>query len=150
MGIELIGNLFSPEMKSSNPPSPVLLLNMRTKVKSPYSYGGDIRAGYLISPRVMFYALFGLDYAKFKVKSNATYPAQGITNNFSEWELGFMPGVGIEVGLADHLSLRAQYTYTFYPSFSHMAFNPSSVQVLDTKVDADRGLFTLMLSWLFN
>ena len=155
LGGEVFGNVFNPEWESSTvggtPGAPSIL--MKTKVKSPYSYGGDIRAGYVVSPRVMLYALFGLDYAKFEVKSNVNNPPNGgVTNNFNKWRLGYMPGVGIEVGLANHLSLRGQYTYTFYPSFSHSTTNTSGpiTHTLNTKVDADRGLFTLMLSWLFN
>jgi opacity protein-like surface antigen len=71
--------------------------------------------------------------------------------------LGYMPGVGIETGLSDHVSLRAQYTYTFYPSFSHEAItyppplhNGKPFLDVKTKVTPGRGLFTVMLSYLFN
>jgi opacity protein-like surface antigen len=153
LGGELFGNLFSPKMKGSVTST---YFNISTEVKSPYSFGGDIRGGYLIYPKVMLYVLFGLDYAKFKVDTSAWYTTTGsMSNDFSKWKLGYMPGLGVEIGLCEYLSLRAQYTYTFYPSFSH-----SSVKIfprppnkyddtLKTKVDPSRGLFTLKLSYLF-
>jgi opacity protein-like surface antigen len=150
LGGELFGNLFSPEMKGSYSGGPYL--NMDTEVKSPYSFGGDIRGGYLVFPKVMLYILFGLDYAKFKIKSSMLYISDYMRDSFSKWKLGYMPGLGVEIGLCNYLSLRAQYTYTFYPSFSHSktkTFRADEYGILKTKVDPSRGLFTLKLSYLF-
>jgi opacity protein-like surface antigen len=162
LGGELFGNLFSPKMKGSfSASTTIVTANMQasTKVKSPYSFGGDIRGGYLVFPKVMLYVLFGLDYAKFKVNSDISTDLLVRTpimldNDFSKWRLGYMPGVGIELGLCNHLSLRGQYTYTFYPSFSRSVSGSFSAAAdvdatAKTKVDPSRGLFTLKLSYLF-
>ena len=165
LGGELFGNYFTPKATGShvidvtgiNPSS-------YNSVENRYSFGGDIRAGYLVSPRTMLYILFGLDYAKFKINSETTIDlsslglsATNINNNFNKWKLGYMPGVGIETGLTDHLSIRAQGTYTYFPSFSHSNtkdfVNPDGKTVYlttDTKVKPSRWLFTVMLSYLFN
>lgn len=137
----------------------VLPLDTSIKMKNPYSFGGDLRAGYLVSARTMLYILFGLDYSQFKIEgesfllSGKEYPFQeSISDSFTKWRVGYFPGIGLETGLTDHVSLRAEYTHTFYSSFSH-AVTRSDVDYhgsLKTKVRPSRGLFTLKLSYLFN
>ncbi|KPJ67490.1 MAG: hypothetical protein AMJ43_04340 [Coxiella sp. DG_40] len=161
LGGELFANYLSLKMKGSHDYyviGPWDDLTMSTEVKNPYSFGGDARAGYLVSPRTMLYVLFGLDYARFNVKSEAQ--AKGwdslsyklITNEFNKWQLGLMPGIGMEVGLRDHVSLRTQYTYTFYSSFNHDVSLKADLATvnLKTKVKPQRSKFTIMLSYLFN
>jgi opacity protein-like surface antigen len=172
LGGELFGNYFSPKLKGSSYSSGTTMydssytMSINTEVKNTYSIGGDIRAGYLVMPRTMIYALFGLDYARFKVKSefvfNPSYigapgPAQ-VNNDFSKLKLGYMPGIGMEMVLTDHFSLRAQYTYAFYSSLSNTVTKviPQPVgggvghATLNTKIKPSRGLFTVKLSYLFN
>lgn len=147
--------------------NPTMNSTVSIKVKNPYSFGGDIRAGYLISPRTMIYILFGLDYAKFKVKDelalvekiqNIFLFSADLKNNFTKWKLGYLPGIGIETSLNDHISLRAEYTYTFYRPFEHdgivSRFTQGETPVdysgnLTTKVKPYRQLFTVKLSYLF-
>ena len=71
-----------------------------------------------------------------------------------------MPGIGAEMGLADHLSLRLQYTFTIYGSCDHDAMKTGTVSDgmftypyeinMHTKLDPTRGTLQLMLSYLFN
>jgi len=184
LGGEIFGNCFSSTLKKSNgslyhqtvlPPEILLgISNISSTVKNRYSFGGDIRAGYLVSPRTMIYVLFGLDYARFNVKSGFGYSGSLVENpptppiylfsgqindEFNKWKLGYMPGIGIETGLTDHVSLRAEYTHTFYSSFSHTVnytCHTTSEYVVDchatlkTKVKPSRGLFTVKLSYLFS
>ncbi|KPJ68145.1 MAG: hypothetical protein AMJ43_01720 [Coxiella sp. DG_40] len=169
LGGEMFGNYLSPTLKGSsysytNPTGDgQKIMSMYTEVKNPYSFGGDIRGGYLVNPKTMVYALFGLDYAQFKVKSGFGYQYidmaidRHVAHDFSKWKLGYMPGVGIETGLTAHVSLRAQYTYTFYSSFSKNVLNGDDQQPqkeykekLVTKVKPSTGLFTVKLSYLFN
>jgi len=178
LGGELYGNYFTPRIKGSYD---YMVKNGMTvdnqypasgsaKIKSPYSYGGDLRIGYLFTPKTMIYVLFGLDYAKFDVENEMAAGAviggnnfvTNISDKFSKYLLGYMPGIGIETALAKHLSFRAQYTYTFYPSFSHDATKdgifidqkferPFPYKIdMKTKIKPSRGLFTIMLSYLFN
>lgn len=175
LGGELFGHYFSHELKGCEGNSIHQIYNdvnktasVSTKVKNPYSFGGDIRAGYLISPRTMIYILFGLDYAKFKVKNELalTETLQGnfifradLDNNFTKWKLGYVPGVGIETSLNDHISLRAQYACAFYPSFEHAGIVSNVTKGvtpvdysgnLTTKVKPYKQQFTVKLSYLFN
>ena len=121
----------------------------------------------------MIYVLFGLDYARFNVKSRFGYSGSfqeriappvysfsgDINDEFNKWKLGYMPGIGIETGLTDHVSLRVQYAHIFYSSFSHersFDYNNESMPVIitkekiTTKVKPSSGLFTVKLSYLFN
>lgn len=176
LGGELFGHYFSHGLIDCEGNSihhlsgldPTMTATVSTRVKNSYSFGGDIRAGYLISPRTIIYILFGLDYAKFKVKDelaltemmqhNLVFTAN-LNNNFTKRKLGYLPGIGIETSLNDHISLRAQYTYTFYSSFEHAGIVSSFVEGatpvdysgnLTTKVKPYRQLFTVKLSYLFN
>ena len=100
-----------------------------------YSFGSDIRAGFLVTPRIMIYALAGVDVSQFnyQVKHEGTSAFYGMAPNpslasdplaasneqdFNKIQPGFMPGIGIEAMLTNKLSLRAQYTYTIYGSTS--------------------------------
>lgn len=168
LGVELFGHYFSPALKGyshqTGSLSSVEQLNfvtdLTTKVENPFSFGGDIRIGCLVSPTTMAYILFGLDYSQFKVKSKSTVsltdaPDESITDNFNKWKLGYMPGIGIERRLSNHASLRVQYTYTFYPSFNHtktssdMVLNWIYNGSLKTKVTPHRNLLNLALSYFF-
>lgn len=169
LGVELFGHYFSPTLKGyshqtgsiSSVEQLNFVTNLTTKVENQFSYGGDIRIGYLVSPTTMAYILFGLDYAQFKVKSKSAIsltnaPDEIITDSFNKWKLGYMPGIGIERRFGDHASLRVQYTYTFYPSFNHTATSSDTVLnwiyngSLKTKVIPHRNLLTVMLSYFFN
>lgn len=146
LGGELFGNVSSPKIESS-----VTLYQTMFSVKNPYSFGGNIRGGYIIFPKVMLYLLFGLDYAKFKIDHHVMYGLIRVENNFNRWRLGYTPGIGAQIGLCDYLSLRLQYDYTFYSSFSHSSSTMylTTPYVLDTKVKPSRGLFSLKLSLKF-
>jgi outer membrane immunogenic protein len=167
LGGELFGNYFTPKATGSYTEKNISNIKQHKtydSVENRYSFGGDLRAGYLVSPHTMLYILFGLDYAKFKVNSETNTIVDtpensetfAINNNFSKWKLGYMPGVGIETGLTDHLSIRVQGTYTYFPSFSHsntkdFIIDDSNIKSnTDTKVKPSRWLFTVMLSYLFN
>jgi opacity protein-like surface antigen len=168
LGVELFGHYFSPTLKSHSDQTGSITseeqlnfaTNLTTKLENPFSFGGDIRIGYLVSPRTMGYILFGLDYAQFEVKSKSTIsltnaPTETIIDDFNKWKLGYMPGIEIERSLGDHASLRVQYTYTFYPSFNHTVTSSDTVfnwiynGNLKTKVTPHRNLLTLMLSYCF-
>ena len=158
LGSELFANYFNAKTKYSyyreqNKES------INGQIKNPYSFGIDIRGGYLILPRVMLYALLGTDYSKFAIKSNGSIKKKynlwkgSVQDNFNKYRWGIMPGVGVEVSLCDHLSMRAQYTYTFYQSFSHTATGideNGNTQSLTTKVRPDRSAFTIDFSYLWN
>ncbi|KPJ67871.1 MAG: hypothetical protein AMJ43_02665 [Coxiella sp. DG_40] len=166
LGMELFGHYFSPTLKGkcyqtgsiTSEEQLDFATNLTTEVENPFSFGGDIRVGYLVSPTTMAYILFGLDYTQFKVKSKSTIsltnaPNETIIDDFNKWKLGYMPGIGIERRLGNHASLRVQYTYTFFPSFNHTTTSRDTVLnwiyngSLKTKVAPHRHLLTLMLSY---
>lgn len=172
IGGEMFGNYFGSTLNGTSyslggsNQDPLYVTSINTSVKSPYSIGGDMRIGYIVAPRTMVYGLLGIDYARFDVKSEFAYHTfiqpeldGHFAHDFSKWKLGYMPGVGIETVLIDNISLRAQYTYTYYSSFSYSTTlgydalepGPPPHKVnLTTKVKPSRGLFTVKLSYLFN
>lgn len=93
------------------------------------SAGAAARVGFLITPKIMIYGLFGIDntFINDHIKHNGTAVANG--SEFPEATIGIdktvstdhvlsglMPGIGIEAMVTNKLSLRAQYTYSFYQS----------------------------------
>jgi len=162
-GMEIFANYFNPKMEGFHSyvtSTGTYDLNMRTKVENSYSFGSDARIGYMVSSRMMIYALFGLDYAKFNVENKAvdsgTAAASNklITNKFEKWKMGYMPGIGIETCLNDHMTLRVQYSYTFYDSFNYSTsfedpegFGGPTIVSLKTKVSPHRNMLTLMLAF---
>lgn len=74
----------------------------------------NFRAGYFFVPGAMMYALVGFNETKF----NYTFTSQGLEAQYtkSSWMTGVTPGVGMEVQLADALTLDARYTYSMYDS----------------------------------
>jgi opacity protein-like surface antigen len=106
---------------------------LKAQLENYYSFGGDLRFGYLITPRIMVYVLAGIDIAPFKYTvdyngtiSNDSYYnpitektlpinlASGVADGNTSWMSGFMPGVGVEAMITNHLSLRAQFVYTYW------------------------------------
>jgi opacity protein-like surface antigen len=83
---------------------------------SSFSFGADLRFGYLITPKTMIYVLAGGDVAPFAYMVEGAIPAYSVVygRRDLQWRGGFMPGVGIESMLTDHWSLRAQYVYSYW------------------------------------
>ena len=130
----------------------------RAKIKSDYSLGADMRFGYLLSPTTMIYALLGANFTQFKVKSddgsgyvppyldfNANSPAM------TKDEVGFMPGVGIESIIYKHLSLRVQYAYTLFPTFtdSYKITWAGGEKNAKMKYDPSENTFTVAVAYHF-
>jgi opacity protein-like surface antigen len=121
--------------------------------KNNYSLGIGLKGGVLLSPKTMIYILLGMDYAQFTYNEETAIPARDDLD-FNVHKYGFMPGLGIETMLTDHLSLRAEYTYTFYGVIEHTSAIPvapgnSAVGKFAFNSTA-RGLFNLGLTYHFN
>jgi opacity protein-like surface antigen len=106
-------------------------------IKNDFSYGGDIRLGYVLFNRTMIYILGGVEAAKFDVKGHQSWSntlplgdvlvkdSQAYGYCFDSTKVAFMPGVGIETMLTDKFSLRAQYTYADFGHIDNTAgFGP--------------------------
>lgn len=167
VGIELFGR-YTPTDMSMSQTSQIVYGDIvgasattEGKLTNDYSFGGDIRLGYLITPKIMTYVLAGVDVGKFNYKIHhvtSTYGETGGLDYSSEvdtWQYGFMPGVGIEAMLNDHVSLRAQYTYTFLGDGDNVSGSSEIVDFVTstasgTADSVQRGLFTLDLTYHFN
>jgi len=178
VGAEILANYFNTTIQDSYTYS-ITPINQganynpqgKFKVDNKWSLGGALRLGYLLTPRAMIYALIGFDYSKFKVKDTMSnhYVDSNIdknftiTNQFSKCLPGFDPGLGVEMAVSDHLSVRLQYIFTFYDSYEHTATKQDTVPwkkfstislpyeiSMNTKLNPSRGTVQLMLSYLFN
>lgn len=173
-------NLF--QLNTSDPNWTSEKFSTSINVDSDWSFGGALKLGYLVTPKTMIYLLAGVENSRFKVDVNHTVSDPKILSNgipfpwstnysFSENRWAFVPGIGIETMLSDNLSLKAEYTYADYGSFSNdntahsssviydattNAVIPTIKEQYDTtlssndKVKLNRGLFTLGLSYHFN
>ena len=113
----------------------------------------------------MIYLLAGIENSRFK--ADVSHPDLGGEINirdsysFSANKWVFVSGIGIETMLSDKVSLKAEYTYADYGTFdsSHSKqLSPSVGALIPTtyyecssdKINLNRGLFTLGLSYHFN
>jgi len=127
------------------------------EVKSDYSYGGGLRLGYLVSPKVMAYVLAAADFTQFKAEAHdekgvpfATY-LNYTSPRLTKDVVGFMPGIGIEAMLYKNLSIRGQYTYSLYPSFtdSFTTKDNGDTYKHEVKYNLSRSIFMLALAYHF-
>lgn len=139
------------------------------RLKSDFSAGADLRFGYLFTPKTLVYVLGGAEYSEFDASvfqdigsphNQGQFP---INYSQDKHEIAFMPGVGIETMLTDKLSLRGQYTYADYSSFT-AGYGPVKVLIghasdqtplyktysASSKFDPARGVFTLDLAYHWN
>jgi opacity protein-like surface antigen len=171
LGLELFGRYTPTSMSASQSSSFEERADFYSneKLTNDYSFGGDIRLGYLITPKIMVYALAGADIGDFtyhidhsitQYTSSTTTVTNSVNSEVDTWQYGFMPGAGIEAMLNDHVSLRAQYTYTFFGDGDNTT-NSSETQSTDfrttlsssvsgTANSVQRGLFTVDLTYRFN
>jgi opacity protein-like surface antigen len=137
-----------------------------------FSFGGDLRFGYLIFPKTMIYILAGVEAAPFNymLVDSVSIPTSTEDVNYTlgwrsdlQWRGGFMPGVGIETMITDHWSLRAQYVDTFWGNGGgHYKIDNKEVNYQNINGTEDvaayingqlnnvqRGLFTIDLTYHF-
>lgn len=120
-------------------------------IQSDFSYGATLRGGYKFSPQLMAFALLGIDFSLFKVKSEKGYdvwiPKYICTPQKTKTLVGLMPGVGIESMLYKNLSIRAQYTYSLYTNIEDSYIRNGDHR--SVKYKPVRSIFGLLLSYHF-
>lgn len=127
-GLELFGKL-TPNVEMSTDSTSLTTelysdgvdsLESTTSISN-YSFGGDLRFGYLITPKIMTYVLLGTNVAE--IENETTYrgvPSEDgsfdgvLSSSSSNWKAGLTPGIGIEGMVTDKLSVRAQFAYTYW------------------------------------
>jgi outer membrane immunogenic protein len=170
-GIEVFGKYTPTSMSASELSQEIRLRRNESlssyvegKLTNDFSFGGDLRLGYLITPKVMIYALAGLDIGEFSYEVSHVATQYSMPDNLSysdkvhSWQYGFMPGVGIEAMLTDNVSVRAQYTYTYFGDGDDVSAAKEVTMgertVLTSAIDGvadsvQRGVFTLDLTYHF-
>ncbi len=79
------------------------------------SYGASILPGIRLSQAALVYGRIGYTRSYFSAKENMPGAFQ---LNTTDWGNGIHYGIGIEAALYRNWSLRGDYTYTYYGSFS--------------------------------
>lgn len=87
--------------------------NSTINVKTKNDYGISARAGFLASENIMLYARGGYQ--------RALVGTTGSSHHFDGWVLG----AGIEAGVAENITVRAEYSYTDYKSSASFGANPN-------------------------
>lgn len=131
------------------------ILTLTSHLTTDYAYGGALRLGYQPSVKTLIYVLAGVESAKLDQHvSKVDDKGEGNAYDFTKQAIAFMPGVGIETMLTDHVSLRGQYTYADYPSFSRdeaLIFSDKNKGgSVSDKVNTKRGLYELDLVYHWN
>jgi len=158
VGSELFADYSPIKSEHTNDGGNVIYQNL-WKLRSDFSYGAALRGGYMLSPRLMLYALLGADLTQFRINSyKGDYfhilPAKFDTSPQKTKDvIGFMPGVGMESMLYKNLSVRMQYTYTLYPDITDSYIIPANGSTFKNqfkdKYEPAINAFSLLLSYHF-
>ncbi|MGB4072627.1 outer membrane protein [Pseudomonas sp.] len=116
------------------------------------------RAGYLITPSVLFYGAAGI--AATRLESSTYCPSDNYAcspfssarhESHDEIVLGWTAGLGLEASLSEHLLARAEYQYSDYQSTSFWAMSPEAFEAFGVKNEVDSGSqkLTLGLAYKF-
>lgn len=92
------------------------------------SYGGAILPGVRVNENSLIYARVGYNRTFFKATESGD---EGPNLNTSTWLGGINYGLGMETAIYDNFSVRGEYTYTSFNSFSSAIatrFSPSDSQ----------------------
>jgi opacity protein-like surface antigen len=98
-------------------------INFDRGIKKTTSFGGQIKAGYLLSPQTLFYILAGAESSHIDIKETLAippslvtgqpgFPAQTKTRETTRADWLF--GIGLEGYFCQNWSLRTQYTHVRY------------------------------------
>ncbi|MBR2534893.1 MAG: porin family protein [Hyphomicrobium sp.] len=74
-----------------------------------------VRAGILVTPTTMFYATGGLAWADW----TDTFTPESTTNSFSNVDIGWTVGGGLETFVSDKLSFKIEYLYLDFGDETH-------------------------------
>jgi len=123
---------------------------------------------YLVTNKIMFYGLIGLDNRFFKYRVKHKIVPFGVVlfdpSFFLQYDYGFKknklaltPGIGIEAMVYKNISLRLQYSYSTYEKIKHHNDYSTNYVLEDVEydynshaedtIDLSKGVFTIDLSF---
>jgi len=106
------------------------------------TYNISILPGVKASESTLLYARLGYSRTSFRANENLSVLGTTVANNSdTRWLNGINYGVGIETAIAENTSIRGEYTYTSYNSFTTNTF--------DTKFSPSNTSYTLGLIYHF-
>lgn len=94
-------------------------LNAGTYLKRNGYFNASARGGYLVTPATMLYIRLGANWGKWTFVDSGNNFGNFLPNVVgygSKNRMTFVPGLGLETGVARNVYLRVEYTYEFCPS----------------------------------
>jgi opacity protein-like surface antigen len=108
---EVVGS-FTP--LTSNTRLDIFANNSPIEIKTTGAVGGAFKLGYYFNPTSKFYLKMGIEFRRFKVNAiDSSSRFIGLTQSYNS--TAFVPGLGMEIDLTSHFSLRAEYRIALHP-----------------------------------
>ncbi len=128
-GAEVYGMFNSANATANNQTSAPNLLTVSERVKG--TFGASFDPGFFITPDTLAYLAVGPTFAVFNSKSTTGDGGlNGSSNTFTKTLVGGRFGGGFETTVYKNLNVRAEYDYSYFPSF-----NESSQSLTDGTVN---------------
>ena len=109
LGGELEADLSNTDWKIKRDPNGRIY-----SVRKDYSYGGSLRAGYIVESNTLIYARAGLVRTRF----GTDYATSGSSATSQEDKTGIRVGGGVEMPVRKNVQMRLDYTWTDYGSYN--------------------------------
>jgi opacity protein-like surface antigen len=134
---------------------PAATISQRTRLKSDWSFDVAVRLGHKIFECSTFYVKAGAQFTHFKLRTNSiqTNLATGATNrgaphaHHKKYRTGFLAGAGVEVPVICHLSLGAEYNFTWYQRISTRRNSRINSDFIRAKVRPYESQFIAKVIW---
>lgn len=114
-----------------------------------YSAGLSILPGIYIASNNMLYVRGGAVMGHFKGDSDGDAYITGNTGSFSKNDLGFVTGIGLSSRFTKHMSLRAEYDYSQYKTFSKTSHSDQAGANVLTKYKPKSSTFLVGVAYHF-
>jgi opacity protein-like surface antigen len=123
-------NLSGKSNASLNSPANAASLAWNSRIKSDWSYDIAFRLGRKVYDCSLWYVKAGAQFTHFKSKTSATFTntatgavttatgGNGNGHGHKKYRTGFLTGLGVEIPVACHWSLGAEYNFTWYQKTS--------------------------------
>jgi opacity protein-like surface antigen len=99
-------------------PAQGLSTSWRSRFKTDWSYDVALRLGRKVYDCSLWYVKAGAQFTHFKLKASRTVNNTTVEGSKSKYRTGFLAGLGVEVPVACHWSLGAEYNFTYYQRIS--------------------------------
>lgn len=128
LGLEIYGNYSGASQSFTSTYVPVGLVgnSIYTKFNARGSYGISVLPGIKLNDSTLAYVRLGYNRVNLKGTGTLNFDGTIISGSSSNWTGGFNYGIGLESVVWDNFSVRGEFNYTSYSSFTTVAGNKFS------------------------